>query len=146
MSRINEPKYMEAMKKFTLFLLSFLFVSGYAQTVIDPLLGEEMALRNENERIEVIVIMKSQYDREQLNRRADFFVSRAERREFVVNALKEFAEVSQYDLKHTLSEMERSGMVSAPITLWISNALYFNATKAAILREYYGELAVEYER
>lgn len=120
------------MKKFTLFLLSFLFVSGYAQTAIDPLLREEMARRNENERIEVIVIMKSQYDREQLNRRADYFVSRAERREFVVNELKEFAEVSQYDLKHTLSEMERSGMVSTPITLWISNALYFNATKSAI--------------
>ena len=132
MSRINEPKYMKAMKKFTLFLLSFLFVSGYAQTVIDPLLREEMTRRNENERIEVIVIMKSHYDREQLNRRADHFVSRAERREFVVNELKEFAEVSQYDLKHTLSEMERSGMVSAPITLWISNALYFNATKSAI--------------
>jgi serine protease AprX len=123
---------MKAMKKFTLFLLSFLFVSGYAQTVIDPLLREEMTRRNENERIEVIVIMKSHYDREQLNRRADHFVSRAERREFVVNALKEFAEVSQYDLRHTLSEMERSGMVSAPITLWISNALYFNATKSAI--------------
>lgn len=132
MSRINEPKNMKAMKKFTLFLLSFLFVSGYAQTAIDPLLREEMARRNENERIEVIVIMKSQYDREQLNRRADYFVSRAERREFVVNELKEFAEVSQYDLKHTLSEMERSGMVSTPITLWISNALYFNATKSAI--------------
>ncbi len=120
------------MKKFTLLLLSLFFVSGYAQTVIDPLLREEMTRRNENEPIEVIVIMKSQYDREQLNRQAEYFVSRAERREFVVNELKEFAEVSQYDLKHTLSEMERSGMVSAPITLWISNALYFNATKSAI--------------
>ena len=120
------------MKKFTLLLLSLFFVSGYAQTVIDPLLREEMTRCNENEPIEVIVIMKSQYDREQLNRQAEHFVSRAERREFVVNALKEFAEVSQYDLKHTLFEMERNGMASAPITLWISNALYLNATKSAI--------------
>ena len=132
MSRINEPKYRKAMKKFTLLLLSLLFVSGYAQTVIDPLLREEMTRRNENEPIEVIVIMKSQYDRELLNCQADHFVCRAERRAFVVNALKEFATASQYDLKHTLSEMERSGMVSAPTTLWIANALYFNATKSAI--------------
>lgn len=120
------------MKKFTLLLLSLLFVSGYAQTVIDPLLRDEMARRNENEPIEVIVIMKAKYDRELLNRRADHFVSRARRREFVVNELKEFASASQYDLRYTLSEMERNGIVSAPTTLWISNALYFSATKSAI--------------
>lgn len=33
------------MKKFTLLLLSLLFVSGYAQTVIDPLLRDEMTRR-----------------------------------------------------------------------------------------------------
>ena len=76
------------MKKLTLFLMFFLFVSGYAQPVIDPLLSEEMFSRNEDESIAVIVIMKSQYDRMQLNRRADYYVTRAERREFVVNELK----------------------------------------------------------
>ena len=120
------------MKKLTLFLMFFLFVSGYAQTVIDPLLGEEMSRRNEDEKIAVIVIMKSQYDRMQLNRRADYFVTRAERREFVVNELKAFSEATQYDLKHALSEMEYRGMVTSPTVLWMANALYFDATKAAI--------------
>lgn len=120
------------MKKLALFLISFLFVSGYAQAIIDPLLGEEMSHRQEDERIEVIVIMKSQYDRVQLNRHADCFVTRAERREFVVNELKTFAEASQYDLKRTLSEMEHRGMVSSPTVLWMANALYFSATQAAI--------------
>ena len=120
------------MKKLVLFLMSFLFVSGYAQTVIDPLLDEEMSRRNENESIEVIVIMKSQYDRAQLNRRADYYVTRAERREFVVNELKTFAEASQYDLIQSLSKMEKCGMVSSPTVLWMANALYFKATKAAI--------------
>jgi len=120
------------MKKLVLFLMSFLFVSGYAQTVIDPLLDEEMSRRNENESIEVVVIMKSQYDRAQINRRADFYVTRAERREFVVNELKAFAEASQYDLKQSLSEMEQLGMVSSPTVMWMANALYFNATKATI--------------
>ena len=120
------------MKKLTLFLMFFLFVSGYAQPVIDPLLSEEMFSRNEDESIAVIVIMKSQYDRTQLNRRADYYVTRAERREFVVNELKAFAEASQYDLRQSLSEMEHRGMVSSPTILWMANALYFNASKAAI--------------
>ena len=125
-------RYMKAMKKITLFLISFLFVSCYAQTVIDPLLGEEMSRCGEDEKMAVIVIMKSQYDRTQLNRRADYFVIRAERREFVVNELKMFAETSQYDVQQSLSEMEHRGMVSSPIVLWMANALYFNATKTAI--------------
>ena len=120
------------MKKFTLFLIFSLFVSGYAQTIIDPMLGEEMSRHNEDESIEVIVIMKSQYDRTQLNRRANDYAIRAERREFVVNELKTFAEATQYDLKQSLSEMEQRGMVSSPIVLWMANALYFNADKAAI--------------
>ena len=120
------------MKKLALFLMSFLFASSYAQTVIDPLLGEEMSRRDEDEKIAVIVIMKSEYDRTQLNRRADYYITRAERREFVVNELKAFAEASQYDLKQSLSEMEQRGMVSSPTVLWMANALYFDATKAAI--------------
>lgn len=124
--------YKKAMKKYMLFLLFLLFVSGYAQPVIDPLLDEEMSRRQEDERIEVVVIMNSHYDRTQLNRRAGYYVTRSERREFVVNELKAFAEASQYDLKQSLSEMEHRGMVSSPTVLWMANALYFNATKAAI--------------
>ena len=120
------------MKKLALFLMSFLFASSYAQTVIDPLLGEEMSRRDEDEKIAVIVIMKSEYDRMQLNRRADYYATRAERREFVVKELKAFAEASQYDLKQSLCEMEQRGMVSSPTVLWMANALYFDATKAVI--------------
>ena len=97
------------MKKYILFLLFLLFASGYAQPVIDPLLDEEMSRRQEDEKIEIVVIMKSQYDRTQLNHRAGYYVIRSERREFVVNELKAFAETTQYDLKKSLSEdsMER---------------------------------------
>jgi len=122
------------MKKalFTLLLaLSALF--GFAQSTIDPLLTEEMARRSDNEQMKVIVIMKAQYDRALLNRRADYFVTRAERREFVLNELKEFEAASQYDLKRSLAEMERNGLVTAPTTLWMSNSLTCFATKAAIL-------------
>ena len=119
-------------KLFTLFLLAMLCMSSFAQNVIDPLLGEEMARRNDDEKISIFVIMKAQYDRAQLNRRADWFTTRAERREFVVNELKEFANASQYDLRHSLAEMERNGMVTEPRILWMANALGLSANKAAI--------------
>ena len=121
------------MKKLVFLLLGVLLcMSGFAQAVIDPLLSEEMNRRNDDEQMKVVVIMKSRYDRTQLNRRANYFTTRAERREFVVNELKEFSAASQYDLRHTLSEMERNGMVTEPTVLWMANALYFDATKAAI--------------
>ena len=115
-----------------LLLLAACSMMGFAQATIDPLLREEMNRRNDAEQIKVIVIMKSQYDRTQLNRRADYFVTRAERREFVVNELKNFADISQYDLRRSLVEMERNGMVAEPTVLWMANAMYFDATKAAI--------------
>ena len=115
-----------------LLLLAACSMMGFAQATIDPLLREEMNRRNDAEQIKVIVIMKSQYDRAQLNRRASYFATRAERREFVVNELKSFADNSQYDLRRSLAEMERNGMVTEPIVLWIANAMYFDATKAAI--------------
>ena len=125
-------KNITSMKRtITLILLLFVCICGYAQ-ILDPALLEEMVQRGEDEKIQVVVIMKSQYDREQLNRRADNFVSRAERREFVVNELKQFAEVSQYELRSTLSEMERHDMTTTPKIIWMANALYFSASKQAI--------------
>ena len=115
------------------FLLAILCFCAYAQnTIIDLPLREEMSQRSDNEQIDVVVIMKAQYDRAELNRRADYFVTRAERREFVVNELKEFAAASQYDLRHSLAEMQRNGLATAPIDLWMSNALRFKAAKSVI--------------
>ena len=120
------------MKKTLSFVLMALFcICGYAQT-IDPVLLQEMEGRTGVEKIKVIVIMKSQYDRQQLGRSAAHYTTRAERREFVVNELKQFAETSQYELRSTLSEMERQDMTTAPKIIYMANALYFSATKQAI--------------
>ncbi len=118
-------------KSFTLILLALLCVCGFAQT-IDPVLKQEMRQRRDDEKIKVIVVMNQQYDRQQLNRRAAHYVTRADRREFVVNELKQFAEASQYDLRRTLDEMERNDMTTAPKIIWMANAMYFSATKQAI--------------
>ena len=120
-------------KTLLLLLLACCSLFGYAQAFIDPLLTEEMGRRTEDEKIKVVVIMKSHYDRTEMNRRADYFVNRAERREFVVNELKEFAAASQYDLRHSLTEMQRNGLTTEPTVLWMANALCFEANRAAIV-------------
>lgn len=87
----------------------------------------------QNESIEIVVLMKAQYDRAQLCRQADFIGTRSERRAFAVNELKNFAEASQYDLKNVLSEMEKQGLVSYVRSLWSANALYLKATEEVIV-------------
>ena len=118
-------------KTLTLVLLALFCICGYAQT-IDPVLMNEMRQRTDDEKIKVVVIMKSQYGRQQLGRRAAYYTTRAERREFVVNELKQFAEATQYDLRNTLAEMESHDMTTAPKIIWMANAMYFSATKQAI--------------
>ena len=120
------------MKRYvTLLFLVLTTLLGQAQT-IDPALLKEMGQRRDDEKIRVFVIMKQQYDQTSLNSRAEHFATRAERRDFVVNELKQFADATQSDFRHTLFEMKRNAMVSEPKVLWIANALYFEASKQAI--------------
>ena len=114
-----------------MFLMPFC-ISGYAQS-IDPVLLEIMGQSRDNEKIRVFVVMRQQYDQEQLNRHAAFFTTRAERRDFVVNELMRFADVTQYDLRRSLGELQHSNLVSEPKVLWIANAVSFEATSGAIL-------------
>ena len=112
--------------------MAFICICGYAQT-ISPALLEMMDQRRDNEKIPVFVIMRQQYDQQQLNRRAAHFTTRSSRREFVVNELKQFSEASQYELRHTLAELRQGDLVSEPKVLWIANALFFEATRDAIV-------------
>ena len=118
----------------SIFTVLFIGLAGLvAQPVIDSELEAEMQLVGDDEQIEVVVLMKAQYDRSQLCRRADYYPSRTERRAFVVNELKTFTEASQHDLKSILAEMESHGLVSSVRSLWSANTLYFKATKTALL-------------
>ena len=99
---------------------------------VSPDLRAEMQRRSDSEMIPVLVMMKSQYDQAEMNRRTAHFTTVAARREFVVNELKQFADATQDDLRHTLAEMERQGMVEDVRVLWICNSLYFLANANAI--------------
>ena len=118
---------------FTLIVIFLGLASFAAMPVIDPELEAKMQCIGDEDRIEVIVLMKAQYDRSQLRQRADYYPSREERRAFVVNELKAFTEASQHDLKRILAEMESHGLVSSVRSLWSANTLYFEATKTALL-------------
>ena len=79
--------------------------------------------------VKVMVLMKDQYDRTQLCRKAGLIPTRAARRDFVVKELQTFTEASQYDLMLTLNELEQQGLVSSIHSLWSANALYFTTTE-----------------
>ncbi len=103
-----------------------------AFTLLLIMVASMVIAQGNDEKTEVVVLMKSQYDRTKLCRQAACFPSRAARRDYVVKELKAFSEASQFDLRHTLNEMERQGMVESIHSLWMSNALYFSATESAL--------------
>ena len=107
--------------------LSALFANAQ---IIDNQLLEEMGRRSDDEQIEVIAVLKARYDRDILNRKADAFATRAERRDFVVKELKSFAEASQKDLTEYINSSKDMRLGTS---LWMSNSIAFSATKKAIL-------------
>ena len=67
-----------------LFLLMITSLFGFAQGCLDAVLSQEMTRHNDDERMEVVVLMKSQYDRAQLSRMASYFPTQKERRTFEI--------------------------------------------------------------
>lgn len=118
------------MKRCFLTLALFLSAIFTNAQIIDNQLLEEMNRRSEEEQIEVIAVMKARYDRDVLNRKANAFATRAERRDFVVKELKSFAEASQKDL---IEYINSSKDMRFGTSLWMSNSIAFSATKDAIL-------------
>ena len=84
------------------------------------------------EPVEVMVLMKARYDRTELCRGAEFYPTKAARRDYVVSELKAFAEASQYDLRLTLNELEQQGLVSSVHSLWSANAICFTTTEQVV--------------
>ena len=66
---------------------------------------------NYDGKIKINILMKTQSDAAELGKMADVFPTKAERREFVVNSLKQQAQESQYDLLNYLNELEINGLV-----------------------------------
>ncbi|MBO4574246.1 MAG: S8 family serine peptidase [Bacteroidales bacterium] len=75
------------------------------------------------DKIKINIILKAQSDAVALNRMADVFSTKAERRDFVVNTLKHQAEESQADLINHLNDLKTNGLVEDIRPLWIVNSV-----------------------
>ncbi len=115
---------------FTVLILS---LSGLvAQPVIDPELEVDMQRLGNEEKTKVVILLSEQSDAMALLRKADYFTSRQEKRQFVIETLKRQAEITQNELIGLLNEMERNGMVDEIQQFWLVNCVSCKANKAAI--------------
>ena len=87
-------------------------------------------------KIRINIVLKAQSDVMELSRMADAFPTKAERRLFVVNALKQQAKESQIDLMNYLNALEINGVVEDVRPLWIVNSVSCYADESI-----FGEIA-----
>ena len=121
------------MKKILFCIIAFsLYLTGMPSSVIDPDLQNEMAQRNDDEKIKINILLTEQSDATALLREAEYYSNKQEQRQFVVETLKRQVETSQYELIGLLNEMERNGMVEDIQSFWLVNCVSCKANKAAI--------------
>ena len=120
---------------FVLVLLSFCLVNqAFTQqmAIIDSELYELMN-SNSSDKINVNIILKEQFDANQMNVRRSFS-SREDRRTYMVNEMKAQTENLQADVLKTLKANERSVQVTDIKCHWLTNMINCNATPDAILK------------
>ncbi len=117
---------------FTLIVIFLGLASFAALPVIDPELEVEMQRIDNVEKTKVVILLSEQSDAIALLREAEFFSSKQEKRQFVIETLKRQAETSQYELIGLLNEMEHNGMVDEIQQFWLVNCISCKANKAAI--------------
>ncbi len=119
-----------------LVILMLLVFAGSAilfgdQNIISSQLQQKLIESRSDELIPIIIIMKDQYD-PQLLRAESSTVPQEERRSFVVEKLKSFAENSQEDLLEYLDIYEYNNILKDLNPLWISNVVVCKATSEVI--------------
>ncbi len=113
---------------FVLFCLAALAFAG----TIHPDLQNLMDSSSDIELIPVFILAHGELDAGWIDA-ATVDMTRAEKQEFVVDALKEIAETSQGGIIEDL-EVYSSDCVRNVISLWLSNAVYCEATSSVILQ------------
>ena len=83
-------------------------------------------------KVKINIILKAQSDATELRMTADALSTKAERREFVVNALKNQAKDSQADLLNYLNVLEINNIVEDVRPLWIVNSVSCYADESLI--------------
>ena len=125
---------MIVMKKLIITAIAFFscLVCFAATPVIEPELAAEIQRLGDNEKIKVNIVLSEQSKPMDLLREANHFITKAERRQFVVETLQRHAEASQAELLALLKEMEQNGLVEDIRPLWLVNSMSCYANKQAI--------------
>ena len=125
---------MIVMKKLIITAIAFFscLVCFAATPVIEPELAAEIQRLGDNEKIKVNIVLSEQSKPMDLLREANHFITKAERRQFVVETLQRHAEASQAELLALLKEMEQNGLVENIRPLWLVNSISCYANKLAI--------------
>ena len=134
--KLRRDRKASRLRLILLVALAVAWGGAWAQTgylaKIDPELQELMhQSRDANERFRVIVEMTEQYDNPNLER-GTAMMTRAQRREFVVNELKHFSERSQAEMVGFLSQQGTRGHVNVLHRFWIFNGVCCEATADCI--------------
>lgn len=120
------------MKKLIVFImLIFTFtILSAAPGIITSDLQNQMQKMADNDQIRVNIIMHDSYDTATLQNSTRSF-KKAEKREFVVNELKNFTSKSQSSLLAYLNS-DRAGVVTSIKPLWLVNVITITTDKATI--------------
>ena len=100
--------------------------------VIEKELREEMAVRGSNELISVNIVMKAQYDQQEMRRKSSVYTTKAEKRNFVVNELKSFSEATQSSVMAEIANLSKAYPVEDVKSFWIANMINCKVTKEVI--------------
>ncbi|MBR5719458.1 MAG: hypothetical protein IKX38_00430, partial [Bacteroidales bacterium] len=127
------------MRKLLLSLVVLMTFSlyGFSQNevvtdVIEKELREEMSVRGSNELISVNIVMKAQYDQQEMRRKSSVYTTKAEKRNFVVNELKSFSAATQSSVLDEIKNLSKAYSVENVRTFWIANMITCEVTKDVI--------------
>ena len=124
------------MKKITLLLVIAIAIcfNCYSLEIskIDPELQKEIQLRSTDELIKINIIMQAQYDQFELRTLSSMYRSKAEKRTFVVNELKRYAQETQQEVMSYLNHFANNKSVTKITQFWIFNGINCYATKEVI--------------
>ncbi|MDR2085285.1 MAG: S8 family serine peptidase [Bacteroidales bacterium] len=122
------------MKKFLFLFLIIISFNGYSQDFpkIETELQAQMQLMDNEDLVKINVIMKDQYDQLQLRKKADVFLSKENKRSFVISELKKYSKETQNRVIEYLDHSSKSDNVKEITSHWLYNGVNCYATKNVI--------------
>ena len=123
----------KSFKKIVMLLLfSFSSLFSINNSLITEKLAKKIDTISENEIIEINIALKEQVDYQKLIHSSKRIENKRDRREFVINELKEFSYSTQEGILELLSLGKTKGNVKKVSPLWIANLINCKVTKEVI--------------